>query len=243
MKILGVIPSRYESTRFPGKPLADICGKPMIYWVYEQAKRVKGLDDVVVATDSEKIVETCNKYGINVIMTSSKHQTGTDRMSEVANKIDADFYVNIQGDEPLIEPETVQKVIDYYIVNPSVQVVNTKTKLLEDEDVNSNTIVKVVSADNGDGLYLSRSPIPYPKKGQKIQYYKHLGLYGLTKEALMFFANTDRTTNEKIEDIEMLRYMESGYPIKFVTVESNTIGVDCPEDIKRVEIAMKNRGM
>lgn len=242
MKIIGIIPSRYESTRFPGKPLALICGKPMIYWVYQQAMQVKGLDDIIVATDSEKIEKVCKENGMNVMITSSKHQTGTDRLGEVAQKIEADLYVNIQGDEPMIEPETIQCVIDYYKNNPDTQVINTKTLLREDDDVNSNTIVKVVSTDSGQGLYLSRAPIPYPKKGQTVDYYKHLGLYGLTREALTFFATSARTTIEKIEDIEMMRFLESGYQIHFVTVQSSTIGVDSPEDIKKVEDAMIQKG-
>lgn len=243
MKIVGIIPARYDSTRFPGKPLALICDKPMIYWVYQQALKVKGLDDVMVATDSSKIAVECEKYGIKVVMTSSLHQTGTDRLGEVAEKIEADLYVNIQGDEPMIEPETIQSVIDYYKTYPETKIINTKTLLRTDDNVNSNTIVKVISADNGDGLYLSRAPIPYPKKGQDVDYYKHLGLYGISRDALLFFSNAERTTIEKIEDIEMLRFLENGYKIKFVTVNSQTIGVDCPEDINKVEKAMKERNV
>lgn len=239
MKIVGIIPSRYESSRFPGKPLANICGKPMIYWVYQQVSKVEEFDEIMVATDSDEIEAVCRQYGMKVIMTSSEHQTGTDRLGEVAQKVEADFYVNIQGDEPMIEPSTIRKVVEYHIEHPEVEIINTKTALHEDEDVNCNTIVKVVSADNGDGLYLSRAPIPYPKKGQKVQYYKHLGLYGLSRNALLFFAKAERTTNEKIEDIEMMRFLENGFDIKFVTVDSATIGVDRPEDIDRVEKAMK----
>lgn len=242
MRTVGVIPSRYESTRFPGKPLAMICGKPMIYWVYKQAMKVDMLDSVYVATDSEKIRQVCEQYNMKVIMTSSQHQTGTDRLGEVAKHIEADFYVNIQGDEPLIEPETIEAVVKYYRANPDVKIINTRTLLRDDDDVNCPTIVKVVAADNGDGMYLSRAPIPYPKKGQSVQYYKHLGLYGLTADALKFFSETNRTSVEKIEDIEMLRFMENGYTIKFVTVNSSTIGVDTPSDIDKVEKEMRERG-
>lgn len=241
MKIVGIIPARYESTRFPGKPLALICGKPMIYWVYQQVLKVEGLDDVMVATDSGKIQAECEKYGIKVVMTSSTHETGTDRLGEVAKKIEADLYINIQGDEPMIEPDTIQSVIDYFKKNPETKIINTKTLLRSDDDVNSNTIVKVVSADNGDGLYLSRAPIPYPKKGQAVEYYKHLGLYGISRDALLFFSGAERTTIEKIEDIEMMRFLENGYRIKFITVKSSTIGVDRPEDIEKVEKALKEK--
>ena len=243
MKIIGVIPARYQSSRFPGKPLALINGKPMIWWVYHHVMKVSDFDSIYVATDSELIYNTCVDNNMNVLMTSDKHQTGTDRLGEIAEKTDADFYVNIQGDEPLIEPQTIQKIVEYKRSNPSVDVINTMTALHEDEDVNTDTIVKVVAADNGDLLYLSRSPVPYPKRGQKVDYFKHLGLYGLSREALLFFSGAARTRNEKIEDIEMMRFLENGYRIKIVEVKSKTIGVDRPEDIAKVENAMKNLGI
>lgn len=243
MKIVGIIPSRYQSSRFPGKPLVQINGKPMIWWVYHQVMKVESFDDVYVATDSERIYNVCVENNMKVLMTSDKHQTGTDRLGEVAEKVEADFYVNIQGDEPLIEPETIQKVVDYKISHPEVDVINTMTRLHDDEDVTTNTIVKVVAADNGDLIYLSRSPIPYPKRGQDVEYYKHLGLYGLSRNALFFFAHAERTKNEKIEDVEMLRFLESGYRIKIVSVNSRTIGVDRAEDIIKVENAMMKLGI
>lgn len=239
MKIIGVIPSRYESSRFPGKPLAEICGKPMIYWVYHQAIQVKAFDEVYVATNDERIEAACKQYNMNCIMTASTHQTGTDRLGEVAQKIEADFYVNIQGDEPMIEPETIEKVVTYKQKHPETEVINTITPIKEEFEITLNTCVKVVTNAQDDGIYLSRSPIPYPKKGQDITYYKHLGLYGLTRKALMFFASAERTKLEKIEDIEMLRFVENHWNIKFVTVDSMTIGVDRKEDIARVEAVMK----
>lgn len=241
MKIIGVIPSRYQSSRFPGKPLAEICGKPMIYWVYQQVKKVEAFDDVFVATDSDKIEAVCKEYGMKVIMTSDKHQTGTDRLGEVAQKLEADFYVNIQGDEPMIEPETVAKVVTYKMEHSEVEVINTITPIREEAEITSNTCVKVVTNGQDDGIYLSRSPIPYPKKGQDITYMKHLGLYGLSRKALLFFASAERTKLEQIEDIEMLRFVENHVNIKFVTVDSATIAVDRPEDIARVEAAMKKK--
>lgn len=241
MKIIGVIPSRYESSRFPGKPLTDICGKPMIYWVYRQVMKVEAFDEVYVATDDERIEAACRQYDMNVIMTANTHQTGTDRLGEVARKIEADFYVNIQGDEPMIEPETIKKVVDYKMAHPETEVINTITPIKEEREVTSNTCVKVVTNTNDDGIYLSRSPIPYPKKGQDITYMKHLGLYGLTRKALLFFAETERGKIEKIEDIEMLRFVENHINIKFVTVDSATIAVDRPEDVARVEAAMKRK--
>lgn len=243
MKIIGVIPARFQSSRFPGKPLAKINGKPMIWWVYNQVIKVNQFNDVYVATDSTRILDECNKYKIKAILTSDKHQTGTDRIGEVATKIKADFYVNIQGDEPLIEPETIERIVTYKQENPEVEVINSMTLIHDEKDIQRNTVVKVVASDNDDLLYLSRAPIPYPKRGQKIEYYKHLGLYGLSKQALKFYSQTQRAKNEKIEDIEMLRFLENGYRIKIVEVNSNSVGVDCPEDILRVEQKMKNIGI
>ena len=243
MNIIGIIPARYQSSRFPGKPLTIINGRPMIWWVYQQAMKVTSFDAVYVATDSDLIFNTCTEYGMRVLMTSNLHQTGTDRLGEVAQQIEADFYVNIQGDEPLIEPETINRIIEYKLLNPSVEVINTMTRLHDNEDVMTDTLVKVVAADNGNLIYLSRAPIPYPKNGQKIEYYKHLGLYGLSRDALLFFASAERANNETIEDVEMLRFLENGYQIKIVEVNSRTVGVDRPEDIIKVENVMKMLGI
>ncbi len=235
MKIVGVIPARYQSSRFPGKPLALIQGKPMIWWVYQQASKVTDFAELMVATDSDKIYEECQKLGINVAMTSDKHPTGTDRLGEIAEKSDADFFVNIQGDEPLIEPRVIQNIIDYKKAHPEVEVINTMAALKPEQDVEELSIVKAAAAKNDDLLYLSRSPIPRSKKGDKIDYKRHLGLYGLSREALLFYAHTDRGYLESIEDVEMLRFMENGYRIKILEVVSDSIGVDNPEDIDKVE--------
>ena len=239
MKIVGVIPARYASSRFPGKPLADICGKPMIYWVYQQAKKVESLDEVYVATDDQRIIDVCKKYDINALLTSSEHKTGTDRLGEVAGMIDADYYINIQGDEPMIEPEVIEKIIAKAIDTPYADVINSMTRITEESDVYSNTCVKVASGEDGRLIYLSRSAIPYPKNGQTIPYYKHLGLYALKKDALKWFCTHERKILEKTEDIEMMRFLENGTPIYIVDVNSNTIAVDRLEDIIRVENAMK----
>lgn len=235
MKIVGVIPARYQSSRFPGKPLALIQGKPMIWWVYQQASKVTDFAELMVATDSDKIYEECQNLGINVAMTSDKHPTGTDRLGEIAEKSDADFFVNIQGDEPLIEPRVIQSIIDYKKAHPEVEVINTMAALKPEQDVEELSIVKAAAAKNDDLLYLSRSPIPRSKKGDKVDYKRHLGLYGLSREALLFYAHTDRGYLESIEDVEMLRFMENGYHIKILEVVSDSIGVDNPEDIEKVE--------
>ena len=241
MKSIGVIPARYQSSRFPGKPVAMINGKPMIWYVYNQAVKVKAFDEVMVATDSKIIFDTCVEYDIKVVLTKNTHPTGTDRLGEVAKMTDADFYVNIQGDEPLIEPETIQSIIDYKMKYPEVEVINSMTDLGEKEDVNAPSIVKVAATANGDLLYLSRAPIPKSKKDDKVNYKRHLGLYGLSKEALLFFSNAQRGYLEAIEDVEMLRFLENGYRIKIVSVNSCSIGVDLKEDIAKVEAILNER--
>ena len=241
MRITGVIPARYESSRFPGKPLAEINGKPMIWWVYNQAAKVDGFDDLLVATDSDRIYIRCKELDIPVVMTKDTHPTGTDRLGEIAEKTDSDFYVNIQGDEPLIEPEVIRSIIDYKLKHPEVEVINTMAPLKPEMDVNELSIVKAAAAKNDDLLYLSRSPIPKSKKGEEVAYKRHLGLYGLSREALLFYAHTERGYLESIEDVEMLRFLENGYRIKILEVQSSSIGVDNPEDIAKVEAVMNNR--
>lgn len=238
MKITGVIPARYQSSRFPGKPLALIAGKPMIWWVYNQAAKVDAFDELLVATDSNEIYDKCKELNIPARLTKDTHPTGTDRLGEIAEMTDSDFYVNIQGDEPLIEPEVIQKIIDYRLAHPEVEVINTMAPLKPDQDVNELSIVKAAAAKNDDLLYLSRLPIPCSKKGMKVDYKRHLGLYGLSREALLFYSHTDRGYLESIEDVEMLRFMENGYRIKILEVNSESIGVDNPEDIAKVEAVL-----
>ena len=239
MKITGVIPARYRSSRFPGKPLAEICGRPMIWWVYRQAEKVGSLDELLVATDDRRIFDCCRQSGMNVMMTGTEHPTGTDRLGEVARHSDADFFVNIQGDEPLIEPEVIQAIVDCKIRHPETDVINTMTAVREGQDVEDPALVKVAASGDGRLLYLSRAAVPRSKKGEKVAYRKHLGLYGLSKEALLFFSGAERTSLEKTEDIEMLRFLENGWEIRILDVVSESIGVDRPGDIAEVEAVMK----
>ncbi|MCR5542548.1 MAG: 3-deoxy-manno-octulosonate cytidylyltransferase [Eubacterium sp.] len=235
MKIIGIIPARYQSSRFPGKPVAMIKGKPMIWWVYNQAAKVENFTELLVATDSEKIFNVCREYDIPVEMTKDTHPTGTDRLGEIAEKKEADFYVNIQGDEPLIEPAVIAGIVEYKLAHSEVEVINTMTDLKPDQDVNDKSIVKVAAAENDDLLYLSRAPIPCSKRDEAVPYKRHLGLYGISRQALLFYARSKRGYLESIEDVEMLRYLENGYRIKIINVISESIGVDNPEDIAKVE--------
>ncbi len=241
MKIIGVIPARYGSGRFEGKPLADICGKPMVWWVYQQAKKVKELNEVYVATDDERIESVCKNLNINVIMTSTEHKTGTDRIGEVASKIKADLYINIQGDEPLIEPETITKAILPFTQNKNIKVSNLMTKIKNPVDVVNFTIPKVITNKDNIGIYLTRSTAPYPKNSLDFSYYKQVCVYGFTPEALEFFCNSERGKIEQIEDIEILRFIEAGYTVQYIEVESDTVAVDTQKDLEKVIDIVKRK--
>ncbi|WP_059041770.1 3-deoxy-manno-octulosonate cytidylyltransferase [Paenibacillus rubinfantis] len=234
MKIIGVIPARYKSSRFEGKPLADICGKPMVWWVYEQALKVKELTEVYVATDDSRIYNKCVELNINVIMTSESHPTGTDRVGEVARKIPADVYINIQGDEPLIKPDTISDAISPFFKNiEDIYVTNMMTKIKRDYEIIDNTVPKVVVNSTGKGIYLSRLPIPYPK-GDVTNYYKQVCVYGFTPKALEFYCDTPRGVVEKAEDIEILRFIENGHSVQFIETLHDTVAVDTKTDLERV---------
>lgn len=238
MKIIGVIPARYASSRFPGKPLADICGKPMIWWVYQQCKKVDDFDEVYIATDDKRIMDAAEKYGMKAIMTSDKHKTGTDRIGEVAEKIPADLYVNIQGDEPMIEPETIRKAITPFYDNPSLEITNLMTKIHDPVDVVNFTVPKVIVNKDNVGVYLTRSTAPYPKGSIDYSYYKQVCVYGFKPDTLKFYCDYGKKYGkarvEAIEDIEILRFIENGYKVQYVEVDSCTVAVDTQNDLEKV---------
>lgn len=238
MKIIGVIPARYKSSRFPGKPLADICGKPMIWWVYQQCMKVEDFDEVYVATDDEKIFNTCEELGVRVIMTSDTHRTGTDRIGEVARKIEADLIVNIQGDEPLLEPSTIKAAITPFYTNPDLQISNLMTKIIDPVEVVNFTVPKVITNKDGIGIYLTRSAAPYPKGKIDYTYYKQVCVYGFKPQALQFYCDYGmkygKAKIEEIEDIEILRFIENGYKVQYIEVDSDTVAVDTQNDLEKV---------
>ena len=245
MKIIGVIPARYESSRFPGKPLADICGKPMIWWVYNQCKKVEDISEVYVATDDERIFETCESLSIKAVMTSSEHRTGTDRIGEVARKIPADLIVNIQGDEPLLEPDTIKAAIKPFYNDPSLQITNLMTKITDPVDAINCTVPKVITNKEGIGIFLTRAAAPYPKGSINYGIYKQVCVYGFKPEALEFYCNYGKTYGkakiEEIEDIEILRFIENGYKVKYIEVNSETVAVDTPNDLEKVREIVKQK--
>ncbi|MGN7387711.1 3-deoxy-manno-octulosonate cytidylyltransferase [Sporosarcina sp. SAFN-015] len=243
MDIVCIIPARYNSSRFKGKPLADICGKPMIWWVYNQAKKVKEFSEVYVATDNDEIEKVCQELGINTVMTSNNHPTSTQRVNEVSKKIQADLYVVINGDEPLIQPDTIKAIIPETFENNRLYVANLMTKIKSQEEVEDNTNIKVVTDHEDYALYFSRNPIPFRKNGIEIEidYYKHLGVLVYNAEALEFFANTPKGNNELVEDVNELRFVEHGQKIKMIEVESDTLSVDVPNDLEVVKNIIEER--
>lgn len=245
MKIVGVIPARYKSSRFPGKPLADICGKPMVWWVYQQCLKVNDFDKVYVATDDISILDVCKSLDIDVIMTSDTHKTGTDRVGEVAHKVAADLYVNIQGDEPLLEPATIRAAIKPFYEDPDLQVCNLMTKINNSVDLVNCTVPKVITNREGMGIYLTRATAPYPKGNLYFSYYKQVCVYGFKPQALQFFCEYGmkygKARVEEIEDIEILRFIENGYKVQYIEVDSETIAVDTPKDLEKVRAALSNR--
>ena len=238
MKIIGVIPARYQSSRFPGKPLADICGKPMIWWVYQQCLKVEDFDEVYVATDDDKIFSTCEALGVKVVMTADTHRTGTDRIGEVARKIPADLIVNIQGDEPLLEPSTIKAAIEPFYHNPDLQISNLMTKITDPIDVVNCTVPKVITNKDGIGVYLTRATAPYPKGSLDYAYYKQVCVYGFKPEALQFYCDYGMTYGkakvETVEDIGIRRFIENGYKVQYIEVDSETVAVDTPNDLAKV---------
>lgn len=245
MKIIGVIPARYNSSRFSGKPLADICGKAMIWWVYQQCLKVCDFSEIYVATDDRRIYDYCEKENMNVVMTSASHKTGTDRVGEVAEKVAADLIVNIQGDEPLLEESTIKAAIEPFYTNPSLEVSNLMTKITNPVDVINCTIPKVITNRDGIGIYLTRAASPYPKGSLKYFYYKQVCVYGFKPAALKFFCDYGnkygKAKIETIEDIEILRFIENGYKVQYVEVNSDTVAVDTINDLCKVRGIISKR--
>lgn len=241
MNIIAVIPARYKSSRFPGKPLADIHGKPMIWWVYTQAKKVEEISRVIVATDDERIFSACTKLGMDVVMTADTHPTGTDRVCEIADLISADVYVNVQGDEPMLDPETIRAAIRPFLENQDVLATNLMARIHDISEAIDVNVPKVVVNSKSEGVYLSRLPIPYPKGADSKGYYRQVCVYGFSRTALQVYKENPKEIVESIEDIEILRLIERGVPVKFIEVNSGTVAVDTMKDLEKVRHLMKPR--
>lgn len=240
MKIICIIPARYQSTRFEGKPLAKILNKPMIWWVHNQVKKVESISEIYVATDDQRIVYQCKKYGIQTIMTSLNLSTHLDRLYEASKKVDFDLIINVNGDEPIIDPKIIESFIPKNVdVNESLAF-NAYTHLINPSHVIDNSKIKVVMDINKNALYFSRSPIPYPQKNINFQFKKFIGLQCFTRKALEFCGNHKSGPLEAIEDIDEFRFLENGHQIKMVEVDSASISVDTRKDIDYVEKYIKD---
>ncbi len=235
MIVTGIIPARYDSTRFPGKPLADIAGKKMIQRVYEQAAKARYIDTVIVATDDERIYDFVDSFGGAAFMTSPKHKSGTDRITETARSLKTDIVVNIQGDEPFINPKTIDEAILPLIKDRKLNVSTLACRFKNADDATDPNKVKVVFDDKGYALYFSRSVIPMNFKSLKdVVYYKHLGLYVYRKDFLLKFSKTPQSVYERAESLEQLRILAMGEKIKVVVSKADSLSVDTREDLKQI---------
>jgi len=242
MKTLGIIPARYASTRFPGKPLVDIAGKSMIQRVYQQAKKCTQLSEVIVATDDDRIFEHVHHFGGKAMMTSSTHQSGTDRCAEVAEKHpDYDVIINIQGDEPYIDPEQISKLIGCFN-NMDTQLATLIKKVSNELELHNTNSPKVIINKNSEAIYFSRSPLPHIR-GQEEQnwlphftYYKHIGIYGYLADVLKQITKLAVSPLEKAESLEQLRWIENGYKIKVAETDIETVAIDTPEDLDKLSL-------
>ncbi|HEY5997415.1 MAG TPA: 3-deoxy-manno-octulosonate cytidylyltransferase [Candidatus Deferrimicrobiaceae bacterium] len=230
-----VIPSRYGSTRFPGKPLALIAGKPMIRHVHDAARGAKLASRVVVATDDARIADAVRAFGGEVAMTSPECASGTDRVAEVARTLEEDVYLNLQGDEPLMNPAVIDAVIAPLFADRSVVMTTAALPMDDMARFSDPMVVKVVVDDRGDALYFSRAPIPHDREGRPVRWRKHLGIYGYRKDFLLRLASMPPSSLEATEMLEQLRVLQAGYKIRVVDVALDSVGVDTPEDLKNVE--------
>ena len=242
MNFIGIIPSRYESTRFPGKPLADICGKTMIQRVYEQAS--KAMTEVWVATDDERIFKAVSDFGGKVVMTSLNHRSGTDRCAEAALKASEitgavyDVVVNIQGDEPFMQPHEIELIMDCFTKSPSTEIATLIQPILKNEDIFRPDMVKVILDNEQNAIYFSRSPIPHIFGVDESQwlanypFYGHVGLYAYRFGTLQKLAKLTEVPVEKVESLEQLRWLENGFKIKTNITDSDNFGIDTPEDLR-----------
>ena len=241
MNFLGVIPARLSSTRLPRKVLREIAGLPMVVHVFNRARACPLLTDVLVATDSDEVVEVCHAHHVPAVMTSAAHPSGTDRLWEVSRARVADVYVNIQGDEPLVTCGHIETLVRPFLSAPEVQVTTLKIRATPDEAV-STTVNKVVTNTHGDALYFSKHAIPYDRDKRGVTYWKHIGLYAYRRPVLDVFHRLPPSTLERAEGLEQLRLLEEGIPIRVLETGEPTVGVDTEEDLRAVEAALARRG-
>jgi 3-deoxy-manno-octulosonate cytidylyltransferase (CMP-KDO synthetase) len=245
-RVIAVIPSRWASSRFPGKPLAEISGKPMIQWVYERTSQAAKISETIVATDDERIVDVDNSFNGKVVMTPSDLPSGTDRVACVVESLDVDAVINVQGDEPLIEPEAIDLLVDTLLQDGDVPMATLARKITDPEEMRNYNSARVVFDNKFNALYFCRQPIPYVRDVEDnrewikyFPYYDHIGIYAYRKDFLMQYSKMPVSTLEQAEKLEQLRALENGYKIKVGVGDFNPICVDVPEDLMRVEKRIK----
>lgn len=240
MRIVCIIPARYESTRFPGKPIVDICGKPMLWWVYDIANKMKVFEDVFCAIDDVRIQRVCDDLNLKYVMTRNDHPDHISRVQEVSDKVEADYYICINGDEPLITEDCILPVVPSNTTSEPY-FGGAMRNLTDPAEVIDPANIKLVISSSGKCIYMSRIPVPYPKGTLKVVYKKYVGVECFNKKALDFFVGTAMGSIEKAEDIDHLRFLENDIELRFSLVESNSISVDTPKDLDFVREKMKER--
>lgn len=243
-KIVAVIPARFGSTRLPGKPLVSLAGKPMIQWVYERAKLARRVNQVIVATDDERIVKAVQSFGGEARMTRVDHRTGTERVAEVAAHVEGDVFVNVQGDEPLLDSAAVDTAVNSLLEEPQAPITTVATPVKTPADIMDSNVVKTVLDFDGNALYFSRAPIPWVRDtANKVhaRHLKHLGLYVFQRDALLEYPTLPQGELERIEQLEQLRWMENGWKIRVAEVEHDAVSVDVQEDVARVENLLRGK--
>ena len=244
MDVIGIIPARYSSSRFEGKVLADILGKPMIQHVWERAKQALVLDDLIIACDDERVAVVAKKFGAKTVLTAKGHASGTDRICEVVNPLDVKVIINIQADEPLIHPTMIDRLARALLDDASISMATVMRAIDEPELINDPNVVKVVIDKNNFAVYFSRSPVPYHAKNSQVKvpvYFKHIGLYGYAKDFLFTYKNIPVSYLERVECLEQLRVLEEGYRIKVIETKHDTIGVDTEQDLQNVIRYLKDQ--
>ena len=244
MNVLGVIPARYASTRLPYKLVRNLFGKPLLQWTWENASRARLLDKLIVACDDPKIEEVARGFGAEVMMTSSQHSSGTDRVAEAARDIDAKIVLNIQADEPLMHPSTIDSLVQTMLDDSTLVMVTVRKKIDDQHEITSPSVVKVICDKNDFALYFSRFPTPYYRESDTPRlYYKHLGIYAYTKDFLYTFKNLPSSYLEQAEKLEQLRALQAGYKIKVIDTLFDSWGVDTEEDLQKVERILSEKGI
>lgn len=241
--IAGLIPARLAATRLPNKPLLDIAGKPMIQWVYQHAMESELLNEVIVATPDQEIFDSVVSFGGKAIMTSAAHRSGTDRLAEAAGKITADIIVNIQGDEPLLDPYAIDLLAQAMLRDVDLPMASLMCPITDLAEADNPSVVKVVTNNENNALYFSRSRIPYTRDNSETRIMKHIGIYAYTRQFLLIFADMEPTSLEKSESLEQLRALENGYRIKMVETTFSPTSVDTPDDLEHVRNILENKAI